>query len=222
MKIGTKSVLFGAHQFLLHPLVLALAWWKLHRFNRVDIGDRQVADTLQDEYGQRWPCPVYRPEYASLWRPALWVAFIVHDWGYWGKPNMDGPEGELHPLAGAAIMRALFGEPWGRFTLYHSRYFARRDNADPSPLCVADKLAIALLPWWLYLPMTRATGELHEYMSDPKYQDGRTADMSPRQWYTNCQGYVREWVDAHRHGGRDTWTNLRPPEPSSANTGAPV
>lgn len=30
MKLGTKSLLFGAHQFLLHPLFLALAWWRLY------------------------------------------------------------------------------------------------------------------------------------------------------------------------------------------------
>jgi hypothetical protein len=29
---------------------------------------------------------------------------------------------------------------------------------------VADKLAFVLTPAWLYLPMTRATGELSEYM----------------------------------------------------------
>jgi hypothetical protein len=32
LKIGTRSVLFGAHQFLLHPLFLALAWTKLYGF----------------------------------------------------------------------------------------------------------------------------------------------------------------------------------------------
>jgi hypothetical protein len=26
-------------------------------------------------------------------QPALWIAFFVHDLGYLGKPNMDGPEG---------------------------------------------------------------------------------------------------------------------------------
>jgi hypothetical protein len=34
VKIGTKSVLFGAHQFLLHPMFLALAWWRLYGFPR--------------------------------------------------------------------------------------------------------------------------------------------------------------------------------------------
>ncbi|MDQ6662779.1 MAG: hypothetical protein M3Z23_00090, partial [Acidobacteriota bacterium] len=32
MKIGTRSVLFGAHQFLLHPVFLAIAWRRLYGF----------------------------------------------------------------------------------------------------------------------------------------------------------------------------------------------
>jgi hypothetical protein len=30
MKVGTKSVLFGAHQFATHPWFVAAAWWKLY------------------------------------------------------------------------------------------------------------------------------------------------------------------------------------------------
>lgn len=32
MKIGTKSVLYGAHCFIIHPWFVALAWWKLYGF----------------------------------------------------------------------------------------------------------------------------------------------------------------------------------------------
>jgi hypothetical protein len=32
LSLGTRSVLFGAHQFLLHPLFLAIAWTKLYGF----------------------------------------------------------------------------------------------------------------------------------------------------------------------------------------------
>lgn len=46
--------------------------------------------------------------YGFPFDPRLWVAFFVHDLGYWGKPNMDGEEGEAHPFTGAAIMGALF------------------------------------------------------------------------------------------------------------------
>jgi hypothetical protein len=36
MKIGTKSVLFGAHCFLVHWFFVALGWWKLYGFRNVD------------------------------------------------------------------------------------------------------------------------------------------------------------------------------------------
>ena len=32
MKIGTKSVLFGAHCFFLDPWFVAVAWWRLYGF----------------------------------------------------------------------------------------------------------------------------------------------------------------------------------------------
>jgi hypothetical protein len=35
MKIGTRSVLLGAHCFFLHPFFIAYAWWKLYVFRGV-------------------------------------------------------------------------------------------------------------------------------------------------------------------------------------------
>lgn len=32
MKIGTKSVLFGAHCFIIHPFFVMIAWFKLYGF----------------------------------------------------------------------------------------------------------------------------------------------------------------------------------------------
>lgn len=32
MTVGTKSVLFGVHQFVIHPILLFVAWWKLYGF----------------------------------------------------------------------------------------------------------------------------------------------------------------------------------------------
>src|SRR5262249_10087024 len=83
----------------------------------------------------------WRRSYPSLWGARLWVAFFVHDLGYIGSPNMDGPEGERHVELGARIMRAFFGDSWGNFTAAHSRYWAKRNGRRVSKLCVADKLA---------------------------------------------------------------------------------
>lgn len=175
MKIGTKSVLFGAHCFLIHPWFVALAWWKLYGFP---------------------------------YDPRLWVAFFVHDIGYIGKANMDGPEGELHPYRGACIMGALFGRKWFEFTLYHSRYLAKRKKAQYSRLCVADKLSFALTPSWLYLPLVNATGEIKEYLKNA--QNDKSAHWNPtgfdqHKWHKQLSEYMRKWVEVHKEINEEQW-----------------
>lgn len=196
MKVGTKSLLFGAHCFFIHPWFVAWSWWKLYGFP---------------------------------WDPRLWIAFFVHDLGYWGKPNMDGEEGEQHPYLGAKIMQFLFDKrfrvfniwsdgtkgyvmrkkmEWYHFTLYHSRFLAKKNNAQYSKLCVADKGALCITPAWLYLPMVKATGEIKEYM---KYVERNCNGEVEKQdselvWYRGVQAYVRKWVDEHKEIKEDKWT----------------
>jgi hypothetical protein len=178
MRIGTKSVLFGVHQFAIHPWFVALAWWKLYGFP---------------------------------WHPALWLSFFVHDIGYIGKPNMDGVEGESHPETGAAIVALLFGDRWGEFCLYHSRYYAKRDGHPFSLLCVADKLSFVLTPRWLYRLQSHATGEIREYLknaekaSDGSHWEGRKRQFN--EWHRDLCKYMRAWVDEHKSGKADTWTS---------------
>lgn len=218
MRVGTKSVLFGVHCFLLHPWFVFAAWWKLYGFP---------------------------------WDPRLWFAFFLHDLGYWGKPNMDGPEGEKHVEWAAKMMHKWFDRPdrncqachgdgthleetkkkwqlyvrctecgaweWWHFCLYHSRFYAKRDRRRFSKLCVADKLAIALTPAWLYLPMVRLSGEIQEYMelarkreeaseSQGKYVGMGISTDTQKNWYAGVQRYLREWAWTHRDCREDTWT----------------
>jgi hypothetical protein len=175
MRIGTKSVLIGAHCFFLHPWFVACAWTRLYGFP---------------------------------FDPRLWIAFFVHDLGYIGKPNMDGPEGELHPYFGARIMGFLFGRRWHDFTLYHSRFLSKKNGAQYSKLCVADKMAIWITPAWLYLPMVRLTGEIKEYMKDAERNSNGTIKYSDsaKVWYHNVQAYVLKWVKEHKEIKEDTWT----------------
>lgn len=188
MRIGTKSILFGVHQFLLHPAFLWAAWTRLYGF------------------------PL---------DPRLYIAFAVHDLGYISRSNMDGPESEQHVELGAKIMTTLFGQRWGEFCGCHSRYFARLHGLPVSRLCVADKLAFAMMPSWLYLPLARVTGELQEYMSksierqagssvftEEELSEIRSSDA--KLWLRGLQSYTKRWVERHRDGGADTWTALPP------------
>jgi len=167
MKIGTKSILFGVHQFAIHPWFVAWAWWRLYGFP---------------------------------WDPRLWIAFFLHDLGYWGKPNMNGPEGETHPNWAADVMGELFGAEWSVLCRYHSRFLAKKYRHDYSRLCVADKLALALTPAWLYLPLAKLSGELQEYM------EGTAGERTPGQWYRDIQRYCKAWAAEHSDGRPDEWT----------------
>jgi hypothetical protein len=107
---------------------------------------------------------------------------------------------------------------WGGLSLYHSRYLSKSLGHKPSPLCMADKLAIALTPAWLYLPMVRATGEIHEYMAHAKHRivgNERVSEDEKRRlvsgdqqaWYSGVRDYCERWAMAHKDGAVDTWTS---------------
>lgn len=181
MKLGTKSILFGAHQFILHPIFVAIAYIRLYGFT---------------------------------FDPRIWIAFLVHDWGYWGKSDMDGESGKTHPELGARIMHELFDEMiysvespwagcttvsdthWGNFTLYHSRFYATRDGVNPSKLCYADKLAFGVSPMWLYLLCVNLTGEIHEYMDNHKDLIVFPNHSLPNQivWYKSLKTHFESYL----------------------------
>lgn len=209
MTIGTKSVLYGAHCFAYHWLAVAAGWWQLYRW----------APAIE---GGRWP---------GILDPRLWFVFFVHDLGYVGRPNMDGREGELHPYPVAFVASCLFDNPrrqrpvraylsepeqkfgpWGLLVLLHSRHLAKALGEAPSKLCAADKLAISLTPWWLYLPGTSLTGELDEYFEQARSETGQRAGISTesrRAWFASVGDYCRAWALEHAHAARDEWTRAR-------------
>ena len=178
LSIGTKSILFGAHCFLIHPVIIAIAWIKLYGFP---------------------------------FDPRIWISFFVHDLGYLGKADIDGSEGRAHVILGANIM-SIFDKKgstkWHDFAKYHSRYYAKEDNAKPSKLCIADKLAICIEPSWLYLPRVKASGEILEFMAMAKsggLQAGDHKDIY-YAWHKSVKAYMRKWVEEHKDGKDDLWT----------------
>jgi hypothetical protein len=207
MKIGTKSVLFGYHCVLLHWMFVARGWFHLYGFQRVRIGTKVIPIGMSAVPSSE--STLRLAYFTSLWDPRLWIAFFIHDLGYWGKPNMDGPEGEKHPEWAARVMGQMFGEPWGSLCLYHSRFYAKLDHAAPSPLCFADKLAICYLPDWLYMKMIFATGEVHEYMRESGRMIGaRVAHSDAKVWMADVKQYVWAWVEQHKDGTWDAWTPI--------------
>ncbi len=111
------------------------------------------------------------------------ICIVIHDWGYWGRPNMDGLEGERHPEYGARIAGKLFGTEYYYLCLLHSRHYAKNTNREPSRLCWADKLSIRYDPWWFYLLRAWGSGELKEYRLRAAKAGAVPLNVSNRKWF---------------------------------------
>ena len=179
MKIGTKSVLFGAHCFLIHPIFVALAWIKLYGFPfdpRI-----WIAFFVHDlgYIGKPNMDGVEGETHVEL------GANIMHLFDGYNKfieteiyPTKDELKKRIEdgwcPISQSGLSvtyrRCERKTHWRDFSLYHSRYYAKKNNAYPSKLCFADKLSFCLTPRWLYLPMVNATGEIKEYLKNA-YRD---------------------------------------------------
>lgn len=149
MNVGTKSILFGVHQFIWHPITVYMAWKEL--------------------YG--------RPTWKEI------ICIIIHDWGYWGSPNMDGVEGERHPEWAAKVVSKYLGQEYEILCLFHSRHYARIYDATPSKLCWADKLSIKHEPAWWYLFRARLSGELKEYRENAHRSGHVPKAAKDRSWF---------------------------------------
>ncbi|MFA5247898.1 MAG: hypothetical protein WCX79_00490 [Candidatus Paceibacterota bacterium] len=115
------------------------------------------------------------------------VCIFIHDLGYWGCPNMDGTEGENHPVWAASFAAKYLDTKtdteWRHYRnlcLYHSRHFARARNTIPSKLCWADKLCYKYDPVWFYTLRAKLSGEIKEYRALPQSQNFKGSDSD---WY---------------------------------------
>ncbi|MBU0516877.1 MAG: hypothetical protein KJ621_19150 [Proteobacteria bacterium] len=141
MRRGTATLLFGCHQFILHPIYVARAWRRL--YGRPDPGDL--------------------------------VAIIIHDWGYLGRRDVDGPEGLHHSWRMAVILDALELHRLARLVEGHSRAWCAAAGLERSKLYAADKLGTALMPSGLWARLARWTGEIEEYQA----RRGNNGSMRP-------------------------------------------
>lgn len=181
MRVGTKSVLFGAHQFLWHPFTVFLAWTEL--------------------YG----LPSWKECVCILIHD---IGYIGKKNMEGDGSDIEG-DGLFHPVEGAIIAQDLLDEPpifdgttigsdgqtivkkcikkcgrhYGDLVLLHSRTYAKRCGHPPSKLCWADKLSIKYDPWFLYLPRVILSGEILEYRLLATASGYIKETTSNREWY---------------------------------------
>lgn len=182
MKIGTKSLLFGAHQVFIHPWFVATAWWKLYGFPADirlwfafflhDIGYWQSPnmDGPEGERHVEWAANVM-----ERWFGAEWGDFCRYHSRFYAKRD---------------------GKPFSRLCVADKLSLVLTPAWLYLPMVRATG---EINEYWELSKARTAAGE-------PKYASMKLHHDSQHQWYAEIQEYLRRWVDAHRDGATDTWT----------------
>ena len=173
MKTGTKSVLFGVHQFILHPLFVLRAWhilygkrprlYELCAIITHDLGYLGKPN-MDGKEGET------HPEVAAAW----WRKNFGEKSRFWWTGDTS------------------FGERVAIEILGHSRFHAKANNLPLSKLFAPDKLSTALYPKWLYLLLGNLSGEIHEYRirAAVRYSDhGQKGHDSQLKWLIEVQSH---------------------------------
>jgi len=166
MKIGTKTLLFGVHQFIFHPLFVLMAWVILYRqWPRL----HELAAIITHDWGY-WGCGNLDGDegenhpgiMSSLWNELWWR-------GWSGQFSLN-------------VADLIVG---------HSRFFAKQNGHPISKLFYADKLSIGFMPAWLYWLLGTLSGEIKEYMYslDRKYPETIRKKPSFLQWFLEVRSH---------------------------------
>ncbi len=163
MKVGTRSVLFGVHQFLIHPFFVFFAWIilyrsfpKPHEFCAILTHDLGYVGKPNID-GPEGEC---HPETAAAWWRGRFRSF------------------------GDRVADVILG---------HSRFHAMNNRLYLSRLYRPDKLAIALYPRLLYLLLGNLSGEIKEYMelsNNGKYDEQNQSAKTQYQWLIVLQAHM--------------------------------
>lgn len=179
MKRGTKSILFGVHQFLWHPLTVLRAWRRL--YGSWPRWPELIAILLHDV--GYFGCPNMdgaegkaHPHAGALLTAKI-VVLIQH--GYWPKTN-------------APIEPHYHGGPTYWFTVAHSRDAAKAVGIPPSKLYAADKVSIFFDPKWFYLLRARLSGEIAEFKHNAISKGYLLATATDSDWFDWYRESIRK------------------------------
>jgi len=157
MKVGTKSLLVGAHQIFWHPFTVFLAWIELYGLPNW----KEVICIFIHDWGYWGSSNMEGDE--GQHHPYLGAKLALH---YLDDKN-----------------DLISNHVYADLCLFHSRTLAARFEHPPSKLCWADKLCVKYDPWWLYLPRVWLSGEFHEYREVAAKAELFPMETPDREWY---------------------------------------
>ena len=167
MTRGTKSLLFGVHQFLWHPWTVARAWKNL--YGKWPTFYESVAIFFHD-WGYRGckemdgPDGKLHPE-----RGSHHTYRAIQFFEAWRGNRSDSP--------GTQRLASYYY----RLVLFHSRSMAKMYGHSPSAMSDPDKQSILFDPFWFYYIRATLSGEINEYRENA-IKSGKLLPCSNWQW----------------------------------------
>lgn len=181
MRVGTKSILFGAHQFLIHPFFVGLAWWKLYG---IPVDPRLWIAFFVHDLGYLWKPNmdgIEGDKHVELGARIMrmfgkeWHDLCLYHSRFYAKKN----HVSVSKLCIADKLSIVLNPTW----LY---IFSATLSGEI----------------WEYIELTRVRPEAGE----GKYSSMNVFSNDRRQWHRNVKGYIQKWVEEHKDGKEDTWT----------------
>lgn len=187
MRVGTKSIFFGAHQFLLHPLFVWESWRRL--------------------YGFPWDPRLY----FAFAVHDLGYLFRSDMDGCEGEKHVELGAGLMRALFGPP-----WGDFCALHSRYYARARGLRISrlcvADkfafvltPAWLYLPMARASGELPEYMVRAKERQAGNEHFTSSEV----ARLSSSNGREWLSGLKSYTRRWIEEHRDCCEDHWTVAR-------------
>ena len=167
MTLGTKTLLFGVHQVLIHPLLVTISWVKLyHSFPNW----RELFCIFIHDWGY---------------------------WGKPSLKDADGDtHPELGAkIAHRLFDKERYSYDWQNFILGHSSFYVVRNGIQPSKLLAADKYFHCMIPLWFYKMLAVPTGEFKHYRELKHARQVSDLDVSDTEWWAKLQKVCYEKVN---------------------------
>lgn len=190
MKVGTKSVIFGAHCILIHPFFVAWAWWKLYGF---PADPRLWAAFFVHDMGY-----LGKPNMDSLeGEQHVDLGGRIMGWLF-------GVRWREFVLCHSRHLAKRLGKRYSRLCVADKLAFVMT----PAWMYIPMAQASGELAEYMRVASARQSGGRFS-----NFEMRLLKSRDPAVWLEGLKSYTRRWVEKHRDGGAAQWTPVRSAEP---------
>lgn len=150
---GKLSLLFGVHQFFIHPLLVLFAWIELYRLPNF----KELICIIIHDWG-------------------LWFCKNLDDAKGENHPFFGAG-------IAVKLLDRYPNTKYRDLCMLHSRHLSKTLGFKPSKLCYADKLSLKYEWYWFYILRAKISGEIKEYRQLAHLNNTVDKKQTNKEWF---------------------------------------